>query len=115
MKQDIEIIRGTSNTLEVLVTDGNGDIYTPSADEVVVFGVKKKPHFDEYVLKKKVMGSDCAAGICNILISPGDTEDLPFGKYFYDVGLQSGGDYFSIIEPSVFHIKPNVTKWGDGS
>lgn len=114
-RQDVEIIRGTTNTLEVVVTDADGNLYTPGADEVIIFGVKKRPEHEECVLMKKIRGSECAEGICTIELSPADTARLPFGKYIYDVGLRSGDDYHNIIPPSAFHIEANVTEWGDGA
>lgn len=117
MKQDIEIVRGTSNTFDIEVTDANGDPYTLADGEQIIFGVKKKPEHGECLIKK--VSTACTDGVCTIEIDPEDTLELPFGKYFYDVGLRSGSDFFQIIgcekfKLPEFHILPNITKWGDG-
>lgn len=111
MKQDIEIIRGTTNTFAVTVKDkSTGNLYEMAEGEIIRFGVKKKPEHEDYVLLKEF--TTMTDGVCEIRIAPDDTASLPFGKYFYDVGLQSGADYFPVIKPSVFHIKANITKKG---
>lgn len=113
MAQIVEMVRGTSKTLAITLTDANNDLYTLTEGEVVVFGVKKKPDDDTLLIKKTVTEGE--NGIYTVSIAPTDTAELPYGKYLYDVGLQSGGAYHSIIEPNPFIIQPNVTKWGDGS
>lgn len=112
MKQDIEIIRGTSNTIHIRVTDASGANYTLASGEKIIFGVKKRPEHDECVLKKII--TEITGGVCTVEINPEDTESLPFGKYFYDAGLLSGGDYYNVVPYSEFYIKPNITNRGDG-
>ena len=114
MKQEIEIIRGTTNQIQIHVTDrSNGEPYTLADGEKIVFGVKKRPEHDECVLKKII--TELTDGVCTVEIKPEDTESLPFGKYSFDVGLLSGKDYYSVIPPSVFHVRENITKRGDGA
>ena len=113
MKQDIEIVRGRSETLAITVTDDDGELYTLADGEKIVFGVKKKPEDDECVLKKIITA--LTDGVCTVEIKPEDTESLPYGKYFYDVGLLSGDNYFTVIPSSVFHVRKNITKRGDGA
>lgn len=113
MKQNIEIIRGTSNTIQIRVTNADGDPLTLAGSEKIIFGVKKKPWNDECVLKKVM--TEIENGICTVEIKPEDTEALEFGKYFYDVGMLSGDNYFNIIPSSVFHVMHNITDRGDGA
>ena len=50
-------------------------------------------------------------GLYSIELVPSDTESLvPNTAYFYDVGLQSGIAYYSIIDTSKFYLVGNVTK-----
>jgi hypothetical protein len=45
-----------------------------------------------------------------IQITPSDTEGLaPARDYYYDVGLQRGSNYYSIIDTSKFSLDGNVT------
>lgn len=112
MATDIEIVRGTSNTFEISITDSNDEQYNMTEGEVLVFGVKRKGNQEEVVILKKA--TESVDGVCTIEIDPSDTANLETGRYVYDVGLQSGGDYFNIIGQSQFNIQPNVTSWGDG-
>lgn len=112
MAQKIEIVRGTTNTFQIAVTDAEGREYALVSGEKVVFGIKKNPEDDEAIFVKTITkGID---GIYVATIEASDTEDLDPGKYFYDVGLRSGDKYYNIIEPSTFMILPNITRWGDG-
>lgn len=113
MAQRIEIVRGTTNTFAITVTDANNDLYTLADGEVIKFGIKrKKEDADPIFVKTAITGEN---GVYAIVLAPSDTAELPCGKYMYDVGLQSGGAYHSIIEPNVFEILPNVTEWGEES
>lgn len=113
MAQRIEIVRGTTETFAITVTDGNKNLYTLADGEVIKFGIKRKAEDkDPIFVKKAIQGEN---GVYAITLAPSDTADLPCGKYLYDVGLQSGGAYHSIIKPSTFEILPNVTEWGDES
>lgn len=109
----IEIVRGTTNTFDIPIKDANGQKYTLAADEKVVFGIKRHLKDAEPVFVKTVTAG--SNGVYPVTIVPSDTEDLDPGRYFYDVGLQSGDDYFNVIEPSLFIIQSNVTKWGAGA
>ena len=52
-------------------------------------------------------------GLYSIELVPSDTELLvPNAAYFYDVGLESGVAYYSIIDTSKFYLVGNVTKKG---
>lgn len=116
-QQDIEIVRGTTNTFSIFVTNGekdeNGEYvpYILQAGETLIFGIKKDPRELTPLIKKTVAVGE--GGVYTVEFTPDDTADLPFGKYFYDVSVKSGADYFNVIPTSVFDIKKNVTKWGD--
>lgn len=114
MEQAIEIVRGTTNTFHITVTDASGGLYTPKSGDVLVFGIKKDPKKETELLVKKII-SIAAAGTYAFTIDHNDTANLPVGQYWYDVGLQSGGRYLNVIEPSPFFVAANVTKWGDGT
>lgn len=111
MKQDIEIVRGTTNTFEVLITDNDGEPYQLSSNDKVYFGIKRKPTDLEPIFSKEgINGED---GQCVIILKPEDTINLAGGRYYYDVGLQHGIDFFNIIPLSILDIIHNVTSRGD--
>lgn len=107
MLNRLEIVRGTTNTIQVEVVDVNGTAYNLGANERIIFGVKEKPEDAALIFTQtaEVVGE----GLFKIRIAPEDTENMKCGKYSYDVGLQKGTDYFNIIEPSTLVISPNVT------
>lgn len=110
MAQKIEIVRGTTNTIEITLTDGDGNLRTLSSGEVIVFGLKEKLTDSEYVFVRAAVVKDL--GVYTFEIEKEDTEQCEVGTYWYDVGLQSGDYFFNIVEASPFVIIHNVTKWG---
>ena len=113
MKQRIEIVRGTTKTLAITVTDTSNELYTLASGEKVVFGVKRKPEDDNAFIVKTVTSGE--NGVYSVTVMPSDTENIAYGNYFYDVGVLSGGNYHNIIEPSPFVVIPNATCRGDVS
>lgn len=111
MARAIEVQRGRTSIFAIHLTDADGYDYNLKNGETLVFGVKKRATHEELLLKKTVTEG---IGGCHIIkLLPSETIDLAFGKYFYDVGLKSGDDYFPIIKASPFVISENITKSGD--
>jgi hypothetical protein len=110
--QKIEVVRGTTNAINIAVKNADGTPYMLETGEVVVFGVKENYEDDECLILKTT--NSLVNGVAQISIAPDDTAELNVGRYVYDVGLQSGANYYSVIKASDFYITANVTKWGDG-
>ena len=53
MKQDISMIRGTTNTFNIELKDEYGGFYELQNGSILRFGVKNRADQDEYVLKKR--------------------------------------------------------------
>lgn len=113
MKQNIEIVRGTTNAFEIPITDADGNPYTLNDGETFVFALKRHYKGSERVLIKTITEGE--NGVYSLILKPSDTIDLECGRYYYDVGLQMGNDFFPVIPISQFDIKPNVSKWGDAN
>jgi len=112
MAQKIEIVRGTTNTFDITVRDTDGNEYTLADGEKVVFGIKRKLDDSKAIFAKTTTsGKD---GVYTVTIEPADTEDLDPGRYFYDVGLLSGTQYYNVVKHKPFIIRANVTSRGDG-
>lgn len=107
MAQRIEVVRGTTNTFEISIVDSGGGAYDLGSNEKIMFGIKKKPEDKEtiFTITAEIIGS----GLFSVKISPSHTENLPFGKYWYDVGLQNGEDFYNVIEANPFEVVPNIT------
>lgn len=113
MSKDIRMVRGTSRTFQISVTDAEGNPYNLKDGEKVIFGVKKSASDEELLICKVV--TECVDGVCEVELDPEDTGNLAVGKYYYDVGLESSEDYYIIVEMSIFTLAANVTKWGDSA
>jgi hypothetical protein len=111
MAQKIEIVRGTTNTMQILVYDADGRPYNLASNEKVVFGIKKNP--EDAVPLFQITAEIVGDGVFNVVLSPTHTENLDAGRYWYDVGLQRGEDFFNVIEPNPFIIQANITARGE--
>lgn len=109
-KQTITIVRGTTNGFSLTVTDDDGNAYTLQTGEFFRFGVKQTPTDTQYLMTKTFSEAN-EDGDYAFSIVPDDTAELQFGSYWYDIGLQSGSNYFNIIPASAFEITYNVTEW----
>lgn len=107
-QQAITMIRGTSAAFGVAVTDEDGNAYTLQSGETLRFGIKTTPNATEYILQKDFTDTD-TEGNYTFTIDPADTAALDFGAYWYDIGLQSGEDYWNVIPASAFNIAYNIT------
>lgn len=112
MKQNLSIIRGTTQSINIFIKTVDGLDYEIEENEIIRFGVKKRYNNPnaEYLIEKEMTKKDqCEDGSYIFVISPADTMSLPFGTYYYDIGVQSGEDYFNIVECSEFNVKYNIT------
>lgn len=111
MVNKVKIVRGTTNVLNITINDETGAVYTLADGEKIVFGVKCDHDDAEFTLLKTA-SFVADEGVYAVTLTPEDTADLTCGDYVYDVALQSGGNFFNVIEPSPFIIEPNVTTRG---
>lgn len=111
MVNKVTIVRGTTNVLNITVNDENGAVYTLADGEKIVFGVKCDHDEADFTLLKTASFVE-DEGVYAVTLTPDDTAGLTCGDYVYDVALQSGANFFNVIEPSPFIIEPNVTTRG---
>ena len=112
MENAIEIVRGTTNAFAISLKDKDtGETYVLETGEVLRFGVKKAEQSTTTVFDKTIAASAVEEdNTYTLTINPDDTLMLPTGRYYYDIGLQSGDDYFPVISWSPFVITPNATR-----
>lgn len=112
MIQPISIVRGTTQMVNIDLVDAGGNPYSLGADEVLRFGVKRCPEDEEYLLVKELTSEHQSEdGTYVLTLEPADTGRMKFGRYYYDVGMQSGEQYYNVIECSNFHIRYNITAY----
>lgn len=110
MRTDVKVVRGTTNTFKITVTDAAGDPYILPDGGKLLFGVKKRVEDESYIFVKSVTSGE--SGVYTITLDPCDTELCECCDYIYDVGAQVGVDFYSVIPASTFTVCKNVTKWG---
>lgn len=108
-QQPLRIVRGTTNTIELDLTDATGQPYVLTEGSFLLFGVKQSVICTACCLTKEITGAN-DAGVYSFALKPEDTAGLPFGRYYYDIGLQIGEDYFPVVECSPFEIAHNITE-----
>lgn len=110
MIQPISIVRGTTQMVNIDLVDAGGTPYSLGADEVLRFGVKRCPEDEDYLLVKELTAENQdEQGTYVLILEPADTCTMKFGRYYYDVGMQSGEQYYNVIECSNFHLRYNIT------
>ena len=108
--EKIEIVRGTTNTFRISITDAAGKPYIPVAGDRVVFGVKKNRADETLLITKTAQVSQ--DGRAQVKIEPEDTAELCCDNYYYDISLETGEDFYNIVEASPFRISYNITSKG---
>lgn len=110
MKQVLSIIRGTTNVFMVAVQDSSGSPYLLAEGETLIFGVKARPGDEDYTIVKTLTSDNLLNDAYIVRLNPEDTEDLSYGRYCYDIGLQRGTDYYMVLPCSDFNINHNITE-----
>ena len=101
----IQLTRGDTARLTVTITNETtkGE-YTLDAADVLTLTVKKNIEDETPAIQKTITGET------TFHIEPQDTAQLAFGAYKYDVQLTTtGGDVYTIIEPTTFELMKEVT------
>lgn len=102
----IVITRGDTLRTNIIITDSEGNPYTPGDDDIITFGVRKNAK-SETQLIEKIIPNDTL----ELYLSPSDTKALDFGNYYYDIQLQMGGedgDIYTIINMAKLVLKEEV-------
>lgn len=107
--QNIEMVRGTTHAVAIQLADELGDVYTLSDGEVLRFGVKQTHNSTGYLIEKALTVDDLRDGAYVMALKPSDTEDLACGRYCYDIGLESGEDFYNVVKCSDFILHHNIT------
>lgn len=106
----ISVIRGTTNDLSLNIEDENGEQYTLQDGEKIIFGVKSNAENSDYDIVKTLTSADMVDNAYTIKLIPDDTLGLPFGRYYFDIGLQTAdGDYYMIVPCDEFCVCKAIT------
>lgn len=109
------IVRGSSRTLELSVTDENNNRADITGARVY-FSVKVEPFDERPLFQKSSLDSSQAEittpreGKAQIYIQPADTQYLDPHEYVFDVWLVfPSGRRIPVIKTSVFSVQPAVS------
>lgn len=114
-KNAVQIIRGTSKTLQLTVVDSVSKPVDLTGARVVMT-VKDRFEDTKNVFQKtsdagtQVLITDAKGGIAQIFINPADTQDREIKQYVFDVWvILSSGKRYAVVPPSIFDLQPGVT------
>ena len=100
----IKLTRGDTAYLTVPIKLATEEEYTMQSGDTLVMSVKKSINDEHYAFQKQATNGN------TIHIEPADTEQLAFGKYKYDIQLNTAdGDVYTLIDVDVFELLPEVT------
>lgn len=104
----IRLTRGDTAYIEVPINrlvDGEYEPYTMQDGDKLILTIKDKNGLDSesYLVRKEISGN-------TFHILPEDTKHLPFGKYVYDIELDTAsGDVFTVVTISTFVVEKEVS------
>jgi hypothetical protein len=114
-ENSLEVIRGTSKTLELVITDESGGVVDLTGARIV-FSVKTSPGDPLPLIQKttdhvaQVEITLPREGKARIYLQPSDTQTLEALQYVFDVWLiLTSGKRFAVVPSSIFAVKPGVT------
>lgn len=101
----IKLTRGDTARLTVPITNElDSSEYVMGEEDILTFTIKKTVKDNDPLVQVTSKGNN------QFYIAPDDTKPLAFGNYKYDVQLTTAaGDVYTVIEPSVFEVLPEVS------
>lgn len=100
----IQLVRGDSFMAKLTLQDKAGGLYVPTAEDEVLFTVKRNATTDQNLIQVQVLD-----GI--VRLAPSDTANLDYGAYVYDVQIiLANGEKDTVIPPNVFEVLTEVTE-----
>ena len=100
----ITLTRGDTFKRTLVLTDSEGNPFTPETGDEIRFALKRRVK-DEEVLINKIIPNDTLM----LKLDPEDTKELPFGRYCYDIQITyQNGDVDTFITVSSFELTEEV-------
>jgi hypothetical protein len=111
----VSVIRGSSKTFQLTVTDQDGNVVNLTG-ATIYFTVKRNIKDVEWVIQKKstdvtqINITQPIDGIAQIYLQPGDTVNLDPKDYIFDVWVVlSSGQQYPVVTPTTFEVEAGVT------
>ena len=102
-KNVVRMVRGDTGTVELALTDENGNAIEPAA-YMAILSLKKNIDDVAYIFQKQFVNG-------KVEFTHADTNNLPYGQYVYDVQVEILQDNsIHTIGANTFSILPDVTR-----
>lgn len=100
----IYLTRGDTFRAVITISNPDGSIYTPQEGDKVRFAMKEDIDSEEILILREV-----PIDTMELVIYPGDTKELEFGNYVYDIQLtKANGDVDTFITKSKLKLTEEV-------
>lgn len=114
-ENSVSILRGTTKTLVVTVTNPDGEMTNLTGAKLVL--TVKRDLWDDLPLLQKLTTNAAQAvitkpreGLVEFYFTPADTQGLPPQDYIFDIWLlPATGERYAIVAPTTFKVLPGVT------
>jgi len=108
MAQEIilTVDQGSNLSIEITVTDSNGDIWDLST--YTVESQVRKNQFTNTVYS--FTGSGAANGLLTLSMNAETSAAVPSGRYLYDVEIISVTNTTTRVQEGLIYFNPNITK-----
>ena len=98
----IQISKKNSAVVDFSLLNADGSLFEPSAEDIVVFSVKKALYANDYTLQKETTPD--YEGKCTFSFTAAEL-DLHVGRYYYDLKIfHTDGREETIINPAIFEV-----------
>ena len=101
----IFLTRGDTFKAHLTINYPDGSVYTPKVGDSIRFALKENIEDKECLIFREI-----PIDTMLLVLYPGDTKELEFGNYVYDIQLtKANGWVTTIVETSEFELKTEVT------
>lgn len=109
--EEIVMVRGDTLKLRIeSIISSDGDEYILSDTDVIYIDLRKENDPGTAVISKQITAADHSEDGLPIVLYPGETADIPFGNYVFDVRLVMDEDnIFTIVPATRLKIVRNIT------
>lgn len=116
-KNSVQIIRGTSKTLQLTVVDSHRKPVNLTGTTIIMT-VKDTVDNLRNVFQKttadptQILITDAFSGIAQIYINPSDTQNRDIKQYIFDIWvILTTGARYAVVPPTIFDLQAGVTIW----
>lgn len=104
------MVRGNTFPITVHLEGGNSLPLMLGDEGILKFGVAWPPEPGKLLIDKQVgQGAQDENGAVTIVLEPADTLPLHPGQYVYDVAVQLGPDFYTVVAEGDLILRRNIT------